>query len=448
LEKNEMKKKWTSILAGFTLAIIIVLAPPVANAQETSSTAGISLEIPDGARAGPDFDVDEATDAYINLLSEEDRARSDSYMEGGYWLQLWGFLYGLGLAWLLLGTRISARMRNISQRVGRWPWLHTLVYSVQYIVIGTVLSFPLTVYQGFIREHSYDLATQTFGAWMGDQFTGLMVGVIIGSIALTLIYGVIRKASNTWWVWGSGVSVLMLMFVAFIAPVYISPLFNDYKTLEDGALRTSIMSMARANGIPGDDVYWFDASRQTTRISANVSGFFGTTRISLNDNLLNRTSPEEVEAVMAHEMGHYVLNHSSKLIINFGLVLAFGFAFVAWGFNRALRRWGKNWDVQNVGDTAGLPLFAALLSIYFFVATPVTNSIIRVHEAEADNYGINVSGQPDGFARVAMRLSEYRKISPGALERFLFYDHPSGRDRVYMSMLWKSEHPDSEPRAE
>jgi len=443
-----MKKKWTSILAGFTLAIIIVLAPPVANAQETSSTAGISLEIPDGARAGPDFDVDEATDAYINLLSEEDRARSDSYMEGGYWLQLWGFLYGLGVAWLLLGTRISARMRNISQRVGRWPWLHTLVYSVQYIVIGTVLSFPLTVYQGFIREHSYDLATQTFGAWMGDQFTGLMVGVIIGSIALTLIYGVIRKASNTWWVWGSGVSVLMLMFVAFIAPVYISPLFNDYKTLEDGALRTSIMSMARANGIPGDDVYWFDASRQTTRISANVSGFFGTTRISLNDNLLNRTSPEEVEAVMAHEMGHYVLNHSSKLIINFGLVLAFGFAFVAWGFNRALRRWGKNWDVQNVGDTAGLPLFAALLSIYFFVATPVTNSIIRVHEAEADNYGINVSGQPDGFARVAMRLSEYRKISPGALERFLFYDHPSGRDRVYMSMLWKSEHPDSEPRAE
>ena len=176
-----------------------------------------------------------------------------------------------------------------------------------------------------------------------------------------------------------------------------------------------------------------------------MSGLLGTTRISLNDNLLDRTSIEEIEAVMAHEMGHYVLNHGSKLIINFGLVLAFGFAFVAWGFNRALRRWGQNWDVRNVGDTAGLPLFAALLSIYFLVATPVTNSIIRVHEAEADNYGINVSGQPDGFARVAMRLSEYRKISPGPLERFVFFDHPSGRDRVHMAMLWKSEHQDSEP---
>jgi len=97
------------------------------------------------------------------------------------------------------------------------------------------------------------------------------------------------------------VSVLFLLFVSFIAPVYLTPLFNDYKALEDGPIRTSIMSMAHANGIPGDDVYWFDASRQTTRISANVSGAFGTTRISLNDNLLERTSPEEIEAVMGHE---------------------------------------------------------------------------------------------------------------------------------------------------
>jgi len=432
-----MHSKWQNVTAGIALAILVGFSLPVA--------AAVVLEIPDGARAGQHFDVETATSAYINLLSEEDRARSDAYMEGGYWLQLWGFLYGLGVAWLLLGTRLSARMRNFSERFGRWRSLHTFIYSVQYIIVGTVLSFPLTVYQGFFREHSYDLATQTFGAWMGDQFTGLLVGIVLGSIILTVIYAVIRKAGNNWWIWGTGVSVLFLMFVNFIAPVYIAPLFNDYKALEEGPVRTSIMSMARANGIPAKDVYWFDASRQTTRISANVSGAFGTTRISLNDNLLNRTSPEEIEAVMGHEMGHYVLNHGMKLTINFGLVLAFGFAFVAWGFNRAITRWGVDWDVRGVGDTAGLPVFAALLSVYFFVATPITNSIIRIHEAEADNYGINVSRQPDGFARSAMRLSEYRKISPGALERFIFYDHPSGRDRVYMSMLWKSEHQDSEP---
>ena len=433
-----MKNNWARILGGITLVTMIIFSLS-AIAQAPAEDIGVVLEIPDGAKAGQDFNVDEATEAYINLLSDEERARSDAYMEGGYWLQLWNFVYGLGLAWLLLGTRLSARMRNLAERIGRWRWLHTFIYSAQYVVIATVLSFPLTVYESFYREHSYNLATQSFGAWMGDQFTSLVVGVLIGSFALTLIYGVIRKASNSWWIWGTGVSVLLLIFIVFISPIYISPLFNDYKALEDGPLRTSIMSMAHANGIPADDVYWFDASRQSTRISANVSGLLGTTRISLNDNLLNRTAPEEVEAVMAHEMGHYVLNHGPKLIINFGLVLAFGFAFVAWGFIRALRRWGQNWDVRDVGDTAGLPLFVALLSIYFFAATPVTNSIIRVHEAEADNYGINVSRQPDGFARVAMRLSEYRKISPGPWERFVFYDHPSGRDRVYMAMLWKSE---------
>lgn len=439
-----MRGKWSNIPGEVALVIIVGLALPTAYAEEQDDAIPVILEIPEGAKAGPDFDVDKATDAYINLLSEKDRARSDAYMEGGYWLQLWGFIYGLAVAWLLLGTRLSARMRNLSEKIGRWRWLHTFIYSLQYVVIGTLLSFPLTVYQGFVREHKYDLATQTFGAWMGDQFTALLVDALLLGIVLTLIYAVIRKAKNTWWIWGTGVSVAFLFFVSFIAPVYIAPLFNDYKTLEEGPLRTSIMSMAHANGIPGDDVYWFDASRQTTRISANVSGAFGTTRISLNDNLLKRTSTEEIEAVMGHEMGHYVLNHGTKLTINFGLVLAFGFAFVAWGFNGAVRRWGGNWGIRDVGDTAGLPLFGALLSVYFFVATPVTNSIVRVHEAEADNYGINVSGQPDGFARSAMRLSEYRKISPGPLERFVFYDHPSGHDRVYMAMLWKSEHLDIE----
>jgi STE24 endopeptidase len=435
-----MNNSLAGTFVGILFAIVIGFSSYAAIAEDdTPSTEAVTLEIPADARAGPDFDVDKATAAYINLLSEDQRARSNAYMEGNYWLQLWGFLYGLGVAWIFLGTGLSARMRDLSERFGKRRWIHTAIYSVQYIVIATILSFPLTVYQGFVREHSYEMATQTFGAWMGDQFTGLLVGIVLGSIALTSIYGVIRKVPQTWWVWGTGVSVLFLTFVSFIAPVYIAPLFNTYETLEEGPLRSSIMSMAHANGIPGDDVYWFDASLQTNRISANVSGAFGTTRISLNDNLLERTSIEEIEAVMGHEMGHYVLNHGMKNTINFGLVLAFGFAFVAWGFNRALNRWGTSWGVRDVGDTAGLPLFGALLSIYFLVATPITNGIVRVHETEADNYGINVSGQPDGFARVAMRLSEYRKIEPGPVERFIFHDHPTGYDRVYMSMLWKSE---------
>jgi len=437
-----MNNKLSNVLRLAALAILIGFLPLESIAQESTAIEAVVLKIPDGAQAGPDFDVDTATSAYISLLSEEDQARSDAYFEGGYWLQLIGLVYGLGIAWLLLGTGLSIRMRNLAERVGRWSWLHTYLYGAQYIVLTSVLIFPLTVYQFYFREHQYDLATQTFGAWMGDEVKGLLVGLILGGIAITLIYGVIRKVKQTWWLWGTGVSVVFLLFIIFVAPVYIAPIFNDYQPLEDGPLRDSIISMARANGIPSDDVYWFDASKQSTRISANVSGIFGTTRISLNDNLLNRTSTEEIESVMGHEMGHYVLNHGIKRLTYMGLLLAVGFAFVAWAFDRAVSRWGQNWGIRDIGDTAGLPLFLALLSVYFFLASPAFNTVIRVHESEADNYGINVSGQPDGFARAAIRLSEYRKISPGPVERFIFYDHPSGYDRVHMSMLWKSEHQD------
>ncbi len=427
---------------GVVLLMLIIGSP--VGAQESP----VTLDIPAGARAGPDFDVDRATDAYIALLGEEQRAKSDAYMEGGYWLELWGFLYGLVAAWLLLRFRISATMRDYAERIGKRRWLHTIAYAVQYILVTTVLVFPLTLYQGFFREHQYELATQSFGGWFSDQMTGLMVGIILGSLALLGIYAVIRKAGQLWWIWASVVSVAFVFFTSFIGPVFVAPLFNEYKTLEDGPVRDEIMSMARANEIPVDDVYWFDASRQSKRISANVSGFLNTTRISLNDNLLERTSPEEIQAVMGHEMGHYILNHGVKLVMQIGLVLVGGFAFVNWGFGRALARWGENWGVRNIGDTAGLPLLGAVLSVYFLVMTPLTNSIIRVAELEADNYGLNVSGQPDGFARVAMRLSEYRKISPGALEEILFHDHPSGRNRVHMAMQWKSEHQDSEPATE
>ncbi len=393
------------------------------------------------ASAAHSFDPAAATQEYLDRLSPDERARSDAYFEGGYWLQLWGFLAGLGVAWLLLGSGLSRRMRDYAERWTRRKPLQTLLYVVQYILLTTVIFFPLTVYQGFLREHQYDLATQTFGEWMRDQFVGLAVSLVLLSILLTVLYGVFRRAPRTWWLWGTGVAVVFLVLLILIAPVYLDPLFNTYEPLADERVKGDILSMARASGIEVDDVFQFDASRQTTRISANVSGFMNTMRIRLNDNLLERCSREEVRAVMAHEIGHYVLNHVYESILFMGVFLCGGFAFVRWGFEKARQRWGGRWGVSGIGDVAGLPLLVAVLSVYFFVMTPILNTYIRVNEAEADIYGLHAAGEPEGFAEVALKLSEYRKLDPGPIEEWLFFDHPSGRARIEMAMNWKAENP-------
>jgi STE24 endopeptidase len=424
-------------MKGRLAALLVAAAVLLAAGQAVA--APVTLEVPAAAQAGPDFDVERATRAYLDLLAPEQRARSNAYFEGGYVLLAVDFIYALVIAWLLLSTRLSARMRDLAGRLVKGPNLRVALYAVQYIVLVALLTFPLTWYEGFHREHAYGLATQTLGPWLVDQLKGLAIAVVMGTVGLVILYAVIRRFPRTWWAGGAIAGVALLMLMILIAPVYLAPMFNRYQPLEPGPVRDSVLSMARGNGVPADDVYWFDASRQTTRISANVSGLFGTTRISLNDNLLRRTAPQEIEAVMGHELGHYVLSHVWSLVVSLGLILVIGLAFTRWALRRLIARRGERWDVRAESDPAGLPLLAAIVTTYFFVMTPVTNSIVRTNESHADIFGLNVARQPDGFARVAVRLAEYRKLEPGPLEEIVFYDHPSGYARVKMSMRWKAE---------
>jgi STE24 endopeptidase len=253
------------------------------------------------------------------------------------------------------------------------------------------------------------------------------------------LFGIVRRLPRTWWIWGAVVTTVFSVFVALIAPVYLFPLFNTFKRLDDPKITAPILSLARANGIPARDVYQVDASRQSTRMSANVSGFAGTMRITLNDNLLRRGSPEEIQAVMGHEMGHYVLNHIYKGIMYQFIEIVLGFAFLNWALGWALRRWGDRWQVRGITDTAVVPLVVLLASVFFFVVSPLDNTFTRTQEHEADMYGLNTSRQPDGMAQAAIHLGEYRKMSPGPLEEWIFYDHPSGRNRIYAAMRWKGE---------
>jgi STE24 endopeptidase len=224
-----------------------------------------------------------------------------------------------------------------------------------------------------------------------------------------------------------------------IGPVFLQPIFNKVTRLNDPKITVPILRMAHANGIPANDVYQIDASRQTTRMSASVSGFASTMRITLNDNLLRRGSPEEIQSVMGHEMGHYVLNHIPKFLFFLSVVILISFSYLYWGLGWALKALGARWEIRDVSDPAVLPLAALMAGILFFALTPVMNTVTRMQEKEADMFGLNASREPDGFAQAAIHLSEYRKMRPGRLEEWVFYDHPSGYDRIHSAMLWKGE---------
>ena len=392
--------------------------------------------------AASGFDPVAETEKLLATLPAEARAKSDAYFEGGYVFQVWNLVLGLAISWLLLKFGVTQKLRNIAESAVKNRFLQGMLFIALFVVVSAVIDLPTDYYQGFIREHRFGLSNLTTGGWLSEQLKGLMVGVILGSFVGSLLYLGIRKSPQRWWVRAAMVTPFFILFLSVLAPVFIAPLFNKYTPLADARVRDPILSMARANSVPADNVYQFDASKQTKRVSANVSGALNTIRVSLNDNLLNRCTPQEVQAVMGHELGHYVLNHGYKGVVFFSLLFGAGFAFMNWFYGWATAKWGAAWGLRGIDDFAGLPVLLAGLSIFMFLATPIRNTIIRTQEQEADVFGLNAARQPDGFATTALKLAEYRKLKPGPWEEIIYFDHPSGYTRILTAMRWKAEHLD------
>jgi STE24 endopeptidase len=454
-----MTKSPILILLSFGVVSALTSVGGLASPAETASPA-ISEKfssvkpragINDSGRSSPavmvnakSFDPAAATRAWLATVPQEKRQRSDRYFEGGYWLLLWNFLVAVAVSIFLLESGISARLRDFAERIGTGSsWLpqfplQIACYAIPYFLIVGTLGFPLDFYEHFVREHQYGLATQSFLPWFREQLIGFGLTIVAGTILLIALYAVFRRAPRTWWVWGTVVAVLFMTVVVVISPVFVEPLFNTYKPITNPEIRNPILAMARANQIPARQVFEVDASRQTTRVSANVAGFLGTTRIALNDNLLKQCTLPEIRAVMAHEMGHYVLNHGAKLLTYSAIFIVIGLALTRQMFDAAVRSWGVKWGVRGIADPAGLPLLVLILSTLLFIATPLLNTVVRVTEREADAFGINTAREPDGMAKVTLKLGAYRKLDPTPIEEFIFFDHPSGRARIRMAMDWKA----------
>jgi STE24 endopeptidase len=438
-------KPW---LIALPLALTLALSGPAqaqdaiqaqaSKADATARASGFTIRpVDDAWRAALPRNAEAATQAYLDRLPAEVMATSDAYYTGGYGLQLAHLLLGLAVAALLISGRRAARVRDWAMRVGRGPVRRDMLFGAAYLLAASLLTWPLSLYEGWWREQAYGMSTQTLAAWLGEAGLDLALNLLIGAPVVAGLYALIRRAGERWWLWGALAGIALVTVMNAVAPVFIQPLFNTYKPLEDGPVKRAVLQMAHANGVPVDNVYEFDASRQTTRISANVSGLFGTAAVRLNDNLLRRTSEPEIRAVMGHELGHYVMNHMPKTLALFTGVLLAGFATVAWAMRRLLARFGAPNGVSRVDDVASLPLLAAAFSVFFTLATPVQNTITRVQEIEADRFGLNLSREPHGFAEAQLRLVEYRKADPGPVEEFIFFHHPSTRHRIHDAMRWR-----------
>lgn len=370
-----------------------------------------------------------------------DTPEIEAYAHGGYVLFFLGTGWSLAVLLVIVRSGFGARLQEIAERVTTRPNLKVAVYAVLFTLVNFVTSFPLDYYSGFVRERRYGFLNQGFGAWMGDEGKALMVGIVVQAIFLPLLYLVIRRLGRAWWVPGAALTIGFVVVGQAIFPVFIAPLFNKFEPLKDQALKKEILDLAHAQGIPADEVYQVDASRQSEHNNAYVAGVLGTQRIVLYDTLLKRFAPREIRSVMGHEMGHYVLNHVWKTVAYFSVLIVFGFLFVD-RLGRRVIRARPSFGIRAFEEPASLPLILLLLSIFFLLARPMISAYSQAQESAADRFGLEVVRDPEAAASSFLKfgrydLSEYH-VHP-VIEMLLF-THPSGSRRIRMAQEWAREH--------
>lgn len=388
-----------------------------------------------------EFDPAAATAAYLAQLPPEVHAKAAAYTQGGYWLLLWGALVSVAIAWLVLRSGVLVRLRSRIERNKARPWLAALAVLAVFSLIEIAASLPWEAYSDWWRERSYGLGAQTFGAWLTQHLLSTAISTVIILILVLGLYALVRRAPRTWWLWGAGVTSVFVVILYVLGPVFISPLFNTYTPAPPGPVRDAIVEMAKANNVPSDQIYVYDGSKQSNRYTANVSGLFGTARISMSDVMFKKGADlAEVRGVVGHEMGHYVMRHTLIAAAGYS-VMALLFFFLIDRLFPLVLRWTKTAGVTSLSDPAGYPAISILVSVLALLSTPLVNTISRTLEVESDRFSLERVNEPDGLSKALIKTVEYRAATPSKLEEVIFYSHPSVGRRIRMAMDWKAAHP-------
>jgi STE24 endopeptidase len=340
--------------------------------------------------------------------------------------------YTLAALVLLLRSRASAKMRDLSERATKPKFLSGMLYVLLLVLAMTALELPLTIYEDYVVPHQFDLTNQTLPSWITDQVKELAVSVVISAIVGCLVLLAIRRVRR-WWIAAWLGSIPLILLGVLITPLVIDPLFNKFEPLRDPVLRRDLVAEASRAGIENSRVYEVNKSKQTNTMNAYVTGIGPTARIVMWDTLLQKLDHDEVLAVMGHEMGHYVEKHLWKGIA-FSVALSFFvFAIGQALYERGLARWGSRWLVREErGDPAALPWLLALSTAITFLLSPVTSGFSRHIEHQADIFSLELTHLNEPLASAFVKFAEDSKADPRP-PRFIEwwrYSHPSLGRRI------------------
>jgi STE24 endopeptidase len=376
----------------------------------------------------------------VDGLGVEALAKAEAYTTGGHWILLVNVLVSVLVAIIIvrlkLLDRIAARFSS-SQR-----FVPTVTVSAAFLLLSTLIGLPWTIYTDWYRERAFDLSSQPFGDFLVQLLISQALATAVGALFLAGVYALIRRTGRRWWLWSGGLAGVVTVLGLLAVPPLIEPLFNTYTPVPQGEVRTALEQIADDVGIPHDRIFMYDGSRQSDRFTANVSGIGPSARIAIADVALKEANLAEVRAVTGHEAGHYKLGHVWRYVIVLPLLALLLFFLLDRLFAPIARLLGSD---ARLDEARGLPVFAVTGAVLGLLVTPITNTITRVGETEADQYSLTTVNEPDAMATALIKTAEYRYPRPSALEEILFYTHPSVEHRVLMAMEWKAAHPKRAP---
>jgi STE24 endopeptidase len=335
------------------------------------------------------------------------------------------------LAWLFFGwaKALAGWLRTFTTN----DWLLVLLFAVIFGGIASLLELPLGYYSGFVLPHRFGQSNQDFKGWVTDQLKNLLIAAPLGLIVLELVYLALRLTGGWWWLWTGAGMLVFTVLLSNLAPILIMPLFNKFVPLgeEHAELAERLMKLAERAHAKVSGVFKFDMSKRTKAANAALTGLGNTRRIVLGDTLINEFSTEEIETVLAHELGHHV-HKDIPILIAFGTISTLVGLFLA---SLALGWAARQFGFSGPSDIAGLPALGVVLGAFGLLTQPLDNAVSRWRERLADEYALQSTGNARAFASAFVRLANQNlgEVDPEKWVVFMFYDHPPLGERIKMA---------------